>query len=444
MRSSPWRQKRAYDREPLDWALLVAAIMIWLSMATGCGRSGEAGAADKPKERWAYTTKPHFSGYALLTGAPIYREQIRGVLLDRDRCYLAVGGVKFVALDRHQGNVLWKRELPFNGYAVGDMFVEVGGRLVIGLYEGQTRELVILGIDRADGAIVWRASLPRAKGPTLVGDEATLDVDPSGDVVIASILGDNQWHRIVLKASDGAKVAEARYPGYVWRPGVPRAAGLIFGYEGFPSGWGLNQYRQVLALHESTGKLAWGFPLVPEGASPPSLSKDSLLITNGAQLLRIDLRTGRSRWKVNLAGRMIADMDPPLVIGSKIAVVHASTPDPEDRRWNLSIFRFDDGVREAAVTIALGEFDFPAVLRRMGDFAIVGSSLRLQVIDIQRARIAATLNFEKLLSRFVYADPPSMWIGGSDDQGFVAVTTDGVLRYFAAEDFSDSARSPGK
>ncbi|MCZ7624704.1 MAG: PQQ-like beta-propeller repeat protein [Candidatus Methylomirabilis sp.] len=422
--------------------------MFWLSMMTGCGRLGEADVADQPRERWAYTTKAHLFFYGLLAGAPIAREEIRGVLLDRDRCYLAVGAPKLVALDRHRGNVVWERALPYNGGPLGDMFVEVGERLVIGLYDEQTRELVVLGLDRADGTTVWRVNLPGAKGPTLVGDEASLEVGPRGDAVIASIPGPgaNEWHRIVLRASDGAKVAEARYPGYVWRRrlGTPQVAGLILGYEGDPSGSGWKAYRKVLAFHESTGQLAWSLPLVPEGASSPTVLEDSLLIANGTQLLRIDLRTGQPRWKVNLGGRIPDNADPPLVVGAKVAVVHRATPDPKDRLWKLGIHQLEDGAQETHVNLVLTEIDVPSDLRGMGNRAITGSSLRVNVVDVQRARLVAALDFRKMFSSFVYADPRSMWIGGSDDQGFVAVTTDGVLRYFAAEDFRDAAGSPGR
>jgi hypothetical protein len=71
----------------------------------------------------------------------------------------------------------------------------------------------------------------------------------------------------------------------------------------------------------------------------------------------------------------------------------------------------------------------------MGDFIVVGSNSVVQIVDAQQRRVVATLDFDKKFSRFVYADPPSMHIADTDGSGFLAVTTDGQLRYFAADDF---------
>lgn len=396
----------------------------------------ESGGMGEPKERWIYTTKGHFSWYGLLAFAPIYRDQIRSVLLGPDRVYLGVellDDVQFIALDRGRGHRVWERHLPFNGRPTGRRFVEVGGRLVAALYEFQKKELVILGMNPADGTVLWTVSLPGVQQPAVW--EEILDAAPTGDTVTVFLPRLKEQNLVVLRVTDGHRLAEASYNGYLWPLGARRARGLIFGYNGVPSE---RVYDRLLAFHEGTGQLAWTLPLSPRRASPPTVVEDSLLIISGDQLLRVDLKTGRPRWTVNLGGRPPVDPDPPLVIGPRIAVTHAATPDPDDRQWKLSIHRLTDGGMEADVTLRLGEFGMPSALRRMGDLVIIVSGLALQVADPQGARILATLDLEKLLSWFVYADPPSRQVADSDAQGFVVVTSDGRLRYFAAEDF----RSP--
>ena len=117
-------------------------------------------------------------------------------------------------------------------------------------------------------------------------------------------------------------------------------------------------------------------------------------------------------------------------------MLHTAKPDPENQQWELSIYRVADGTQEANLELGFDE-GFPRVLRRMGDLVIIASNFVLQVVDPQRARIVGTFDFERQFSFFVYAEP-GMRVADSDAQGFVVVTTDGRLRYFASEDFPSS------
>lgn len=395
----------------------------------------ESAGMGEPQERWTHTTEGHFSWYALLALAPIYRDQIGIVVLDHDRVYLGVersDDVQFLALDRHHGRLVWERHLPFNGYATGKRFVQAGARLVAALYDLEAEELVILGLNRADGTIVWRVTLPGTRRPAVY--EEILEADPGGNTVAVHLPQTKQRNRLVLRAADGQRLAETSYNGYLWPFGARRTPGFVFGYDGIRDE---RKYDRLLAFHEKTAQLAWTLPLSPR-SSPPSVVEDSLLIASGDKLLRRDLKTGHPLWTINLGGRIPVGSDSPLVIGPRVLMAHTVTPDPQDRRWRLGIYRLADGAQEAEVAVGLREFDMPRVWRRMGDLAIVASGFVVQVVDPRSASIVATLDFKKLFSWFVYSDLPDMHVADSDAQGFVVVTTDGRLRYFAAEDFRGS------
>lgn len=438
-----WATQKAggrYQVAQLSALGVTCAIAIGGWMASG-SRPGESGALGDPRERWVYTTQGQFSWHGLLALAPIYRHQIEGVLLDKARVYLGVdlsgSGIQFVSLDRHRGDRVWERRLALRGRPTGGRFVQAGGRVVAAVYDLQKNELVILGISPGDSAIVWQVSLPGVPEPAVY--EQILEADADGETVTVYLLETKQRNRLTLRATDGQRVAESSYNAYLWPFGTRRAGGLILGYDGIPDE---RRYQRLLAFREGTGHLAWTLPLSPPWSSPPRVVGDSLLITSGTHLLRIDLNTGQPRWRVNLGGQIPIDSDPPLVLGSRIAVTYNASPHPERRHWKLSIRRLSDGGQEAEVFLGSNEIGFPSVLRSMGELVIVQSDLVLHVVDLHSRAIVARLDFEKRLSRLVYADPPAMRLAGSDVQGFVVVATDGQLWYFSAEDFRSLVPPP--
>jgi hypothetical protein len=176
-------------------------------------------------------------------------------------------------------------------------------------------------------------------------------------------------------------------------------------------------------------------------ASPPTYVGDSLFITSGSKLLRLDTKNGDPIWSVDLGGRVPLNAEPPLVLAEKIIVVHATSADPESEHQKVSILRFADGKRQSEANLYNGEWVSFNVLREMGDFIIVGSHFIIQLVEPKTTRVLGPWDFSKLLSRFVYSDPPSMRVAGNDAQGFVVVTSDGKLRYFAAEDFRSISSS---
>ncbi|MBI2987005.1 MAG: PQQ-binding-like beta-propeller repeat protein [Deltaproteobacteria bacterium] len=390
-------------------------------------------AVEKPHERWAFTTKNHFSFYALLALAPIYRDQIEGVLLDSKHVYASVelpNGVQFLALDRTRGNVVWRKRIALNGYPIRGALVRSETRLIAALFDVEKKELVVIGMNPLDGTIVWQVSIPGLPRPAIY--EKILDPDPQSGTVNVYSYKTTKRNRVVLRANDGQRLSDYSYNGYLWPYGSRRAAEMILGYHGIPDE---RKYKELLAFHESTGQLAWALPLSPPWSSPPVIAEKSLLITTGSQLLKIDLKTGQPLWAVELGGRIPIDPDPPVVIGSKIIITHAASANPEDNQQKLSIVRLADGKQEARVDLYQDDFVSFRVLQRMGDLVIVKSGFLIQIVDAQKARVLATLDFEKSLSWFIYSDPPSMHIADSDSEGFAVVTSDGKLRYFAAEDF---------
>lgn len=423
----------------LRWILAVSMIMEGIWIAGPSVTLSESGVMGSPDPRWVFTTKGHFTFYGLLTGAPRYRDEVRSVLLDSDRAYLAVvlgrsgilfspaSDIQFLALNRHRGHPVWDRRVQFNGYPVGGQLVLTRGRLVAALFEEQTREIVILGMDPTDGRILWRVGLPGAKGP--VGDEVILVTDQKSDSVTAYFYNTKLRNRVVLRATDGVRVPENSYNSFFWRFGNHQAGGLVFGYDGRMSG----EYDRLLVFHEKSGHLAWALPLSRHWVSPPTVVDHSLLITTQNQLSRLDFSNGKPRWTVSLRGRVPPTPDPPLVMGPRVAITHQASPNPEEKHWKLSVYRLADGAQEAELD--LGELGFPNRLRPAGDLMLIGSNFVLQVVDPQSVRIVASLDFEKQLSRFVYTDPPAMDIADSDAEGFLVYTTDGRLRYFSVADF---------
>ena len=424
---------------------VVVTIMLGLYMVSKGITPTEAGSMAS-KERWVFTTKAHFSFYGLLALAPIFRDQIGSVLLDQKRVYLAVtlsrsgvlfppaNSIQFMALDRSRGNVLWEKRLAVKGFPAGSRFVQIGGLLICAIYDQQKRELVILAMSPADGTILWQTRLPGYNERWTYGD--ILEVDPTRGLVTVYIPETKQRNRVVLRATDGQRLAETSYNGYFWPIGSRRAKDWIFGFDGKPEP--LAEYHRLLAFHERNGQLAWILPLSRLAASPPTFVEDSLLITREDRLLRIDLLTGKERWAVNLKGWIAPTPDPPLVIGPKIAVAHTATPNREDNQWKLSIWRLADGRQEAEVVLHQGEMEKYSVLRPMGELVIVTSGSVLQVVDPQNVKVSATVDFGKLLPFLVYTEP-GVRIADSDAHGFIVITTDGKLRYFAAEDFRQSA-----
>lgn len=423
-----------YKNFVLTMCIVVTAACLRLNAT-----AAQPDAVEKPHERWAFTTKNHFSFYALLALAPIYRDQIEGVLLDSKHVYVSVelpNGVQFLALDRTRGNVVWQKRIALNGYPIRGAFVRSETRLIAALFDVEKKELVVIGMNPLDGTIVWQVSIPRLPRPAIY--EKILDPDPQSGTVNVYSHKTTKLNRVVLRANDGQRLSDYSYNGYLWPYGSRRAAEMILGYHGIPDE---RKYKELLAFHESTGQLAWALPLSPLWSSPPIIAEKSLLITTGSQLLKIDLKTGQPLWTVELGGRIPIDPDPPVVIGSKIIITHAASANPEDNQQKLSIVRLADGKQEARLDLYQGDFVSFRILQRMGDLVIVKSGFLIQIVDAQKARVLTTLDFSKLLSRFVYSDPPSVHIADTDVQGFVVVTSDGKLRYFAAEDFRGATSS---
>lgn len=419
---------RRYKTFVLTTCIVVAAGGLRLNAT-----AAQPGVRAKPYERWAFTTKGHFSLYALLALVPIYRDQIEGVILDPKQVYVSVqlpNGVQFLALNRDQGNVVWRKQVTFNGYPIRGAFVHSDNLLVAALFELEKKETVVLGMNPLDGTIVWQVSIPDMPRPAIY--EQILDPDPQSGTVNVYSHNTTKRNRVTLRIKDGQRLAEYSYNGYLWPYGSRRTAGMVFGYHGIPDE---RKYKELLAFHESSGQLAWTLPLSAPWSSPPIIAENSLLITTGNQLLKMDLATGRPLWAVELGGRIPIDPDPPVIMGSKIIVTHAASTNPDDNQQTLSIVRLTDGIREARVDLYQGEFVSFRGLRRTGDLVIVRSGFLVQIVDAQKAKVLVTLDFEKLFSWFVYSDVPSMYVADSDAQGFAVVTSDGKLRYFAAEDF---------
>lgn len=418
---------RRYKNFVLTLCIVVTTAGLRLNAAA------QPGAREKPHERWAFTTKNHFSFYALLALAPIYRDQIEGVLLDSKHVYVSVqllNGVQFLALDRSGGTVVWRRQVVAKGYPIRGALVRSEALLLAALLEPDKKELVVLGINPQDGTIVWQVSIPDMPMPAIY--EKILDPDPQSGTVNVYSHNTTKRNRVVLRTKDGQRLSDYSYNGYLWPYGSRRAAGFVLGYHGIPDE---RKYKELIAFLESTSQLAWTLPLSPPWSSPPIIAEKSLLVTTGNQLLKIDLKTGQPLWAVTLGGRIPIDPDPPVVIGSKVLVTHAASTNPDDNQQTLSIVRLTDGKQEARVDLYQGEFVSFRGLQRMGDLVIVKSGFLIQIVDAQKARVLATLDFEKSLSWFVYSDIPSMYVADADAKGFVAVTSDGKLRYFAAEDF---------
>jgi outer membrane protein assembly factor BamB len=421
--------------------LLALSVALFIGSLFGAKiKMAESRIAAPPKERWSFTSKSNFSLYALLALAPIYRDQIEAAIVAPEHVYLTFGvssgGAEILALGRHRGQIIWQRRLASEGWPIRGAFIKVGDRLVLALYDGKTKELIVLALDPSSGTLIWQAKLPANHQPAIY--EEVLDADHRGELVNVYFHRTKQRNRVVLRARNGEQLAEKSYNGYIWPYGTRRARGLVFGYDGIPHE---RKHYRLIAFDETGGQLAWTFPLQGRWTSPPVVVDDSLFITSENKLVKIDLKTGKSHWTADLEGYRPVNPDPPVVIGSRIAVAHTATLDPEDSQWKVSLRRVTNGKEEAQVALHRGQSETFTALRPMADLVIVGSYFVLQVVDSQSAEILATLDFERAFSWFVYSDPPSMRVADNDAQGFVVVTSDGKLRYFAAEDFRSISSS---
>lgn len=396
-----------------------------------------------PKPRWVYTTNIHTSLWTLLTLQPIYRDPIVDAILDSDRAYLviqrvrsgllgAAAGVQFVALDRQRGKVIWKKKLDFPNYLANRGLLLVGGRLVGLLRQEETDELLMIAINAANGRVLWQTPLPGVISPAVW--ERILDTDQSGKHVIVWLPRTKEKNRVIIRVTDGHRVAETTYKGYPWPVGDQRVAGLVFGYDGIPDN---RKYNALLAFDEATGQLVWSLPLEPQRSSPPTVAGNVLLITRGEELLSINLRTGRPRWTSKLGGEVPVGPNPPVVIGSHVAVIHRGSTNPEEQLWKLSFLRLADGHRQAETLLDFGDSAIPELAGRIGNLVAVvgGYDDVLLLIDINEARTVAALNFGKLYSRLVYVNFQDTEITDRDRQSFSVRTADGRLRYYAIEDF---------
>jgi outer membrane protein assembly factor BamB len=423
------------------WPLILCVASVISSVFGGAQvRMGEARIPAPPKERWSFTSKGHFSWYALLALSPIYRDQIRAAIVAPENVYLTVGmsggGTEILALDRQRGQIVWQKRVSVEGWPITSGLIKVADRLVMALYEGRTKQLIVLALNTSDGGTHWQIKLPVSRPPAIY--DRILDPDARDGSVNVYFPENKQRNRLILGLSDGERRGEKSYDGYLWPYGTRRAAGLVFGYDGVPHE---RKYHKLLAFNEEDGQLAWTVPLSLPWASPPTYVGDSLFITSGSKLVRLDTKNGNPIWSVDLGGRIPLNAEPPLVLGEKIIVVHAASADPESEHQKVSVLRFADGKRQSEANLYNGEWVSFNVLREMGDFIIVGSHFIIQLVEPKTARVLGPWDFSKLLSRFVYSDPPSMRVADNDTHAFVVVTSDGKLRYFAAEDFRSISSS---
>ena len=393
---------------------------------------------DGAKERWVFTTSTHFTLYGLLLGAPIYRDQIRAVVLTPEIVYVAVvssrNETQLLALDRRQGQPAW--QVAIKGHLIWGQLILAGEYLVAAFFDESSKEATAVRIDPANGRVRWMLPLPAARAG-LVGDEVILKVHPNEDTVVAYFTAIRHHNRLVMRASDGKKIAESSFAGYFWRSGVHESGDLIFAYDGRMRG----EYDRLLSFREKNGQTVWMRPLSRHWASPPTVIDNSLLITDKTHLSKIDILTGNLHWSEELTGTVPPTPSPPLVIEDKILVIHQEGANSQNDKWRLSIRRLADGKEEHGVALSFGEPAFPDIAGRMDHLAIVGSTFRLQIVDIKSAKVLGSLDFKKLLSWFVFSDLPRADVADSDPKGFTVVTSDGKLRYFAAEDFGGATFS---
>jgi hypothetical protein len=80
--------------------------------------------------------------------------------------------------------------------------------------------------------------------------------------------------------------------------------------------------------------------------------------------------------------------------------------------------------------VRLGERPMPPrLVRAIGPLLAAEGDVSVDIINPAIPALESTMSFEGTFSRLVFATP-RVSLGGSDDRGFLVVTSDGKLRYY--------------
>lgn len=243
---------------------------------------------------------------------------------DTTTAYVATRDGAVAALDLESGAVRWRVD------ATTTMPLEVGGDLVYVVMADGVRAL-----QAASGATAWQRPL-----------EGTIAAPPfwdTGWLMLSFDSGD----LAALRAADGAPVWRVAL-GAVAQ--VPPASALDNIYLGLADG-------RTVALKLASGQTLWSVTLDGRASGLAALDEQLLVGTTSGIVHSVDLRSGRSRWRVRIGAGIVAA---PVADASRVYVVaydHVLRALDRKRghlRWKRALpHRPADGPQFAAGTVVV-------------------------------------------------------------------------------------------
>lgn len=309
---------------------------IWLTTATESGKNVRAVCFNRQTGKIAILSKALFEIDKRMKVLAKNGHASPSPLIDGERVFVHFGAHGTACLDR-QGNVVWKRVLPYYHHhgpgaspvLAGDTLVVVCDGFTGPFYDKHVREGVdnpqfVVGLDVATGEIRWKTSRPGRHSYC-----TPLVIEVAGRQQVVCPGGDKVW---AYDPADGTELWSCKYEGYSVVPRPVFAQGLIFVCTGYDT-------ASLLAIREGGSgdityshvawRLAQGIPFI----SSPIAVGDHLYFVHDTGILNcVELQTGRIVYKQRLGGHFASS---PIVVGDRLyvaseeGVVHVVRPGPQ-------------------------------------------------------------------------------------------------------------------
>lgn len=258
-------------------------------------------------------------------------------------------GPLLVAIDRKNGQAIWRAQIPGNLHVISDPVVVQGQLAVLTLARNEQREslLGLAIIDRHSGRLLRRHDLARLSEAWW--RRRCCEITPLEDGVIAvlsgvtlccDLAGNTRWIRrhVVLPPSEE--------PGWVtqhFQRTLVADDGLFVAQPGV---------RAVERLDARTGRLAWS-TLLPNVRGILGTSGDRLIVRVDEGLLALDYDTGRESWKHTADDLLEAA----LCGDQKILYAHRERPEDKPNVHRPRLTWLDPATGEPSASTALQALD---------------------------------------------------------------------------------------
>ena len=237
------------------------------------------------------------------------------LIADAHRAYVVMGSGEVIAMDLHDGHVLW-RARPIEDVWAGFRLVAAQGRLVVASEAGY-----VAGLSAHSGRLLWKTRLPPVRWYLRLPTVRAMALTQNGRCIVAATGRSVFTHASCMVALD------ATNGKLLWKNVYQGSLTALYGPDELASDGArvyMGQTRgNVSCFDLRTGRRLWRRILDSQdlGELYPVISGDVVLTTTAEGFLSgLDARTGEVLWEVAL-GRPLGRFCPQVLVAGRYVVV---------------------------------------------------------------------------------------------------------------------------